>query len=535
MQQTVVEECGLLGGTSQRRIKAWPSIDAMLPTRTSFWCTGETEDHRREQHLTPTVTEGSIMRFIMRVFIAAIVCFSTIVHPQAEELSETIDGLMSEFVRLDKFSGCVLVAKDGGVLYAKAFGEANKDHHVPNTLQTKFNIGSIGKTFTGVAIMQLAERGLLDVDDPVSTHLPDFPFGDQITIHHLLTHTSGTFNYFAHPEFAARMFRIRSVQDALSLIYEQELRFETPGGQFAYSNSGIVILGAVIEAVTGQEYPDYLQESILSPAGMRDTGINYWDRVVEDRASGYIRRLSGEFACNIFMVPPANADGGIETTVEDLLKFDQALRGGELLNKESKVKMFTPFLENYGYCWRIDRRHGGTVVGHGGGAPGISAEFLRFIDDGYTLVVLSNYDRAASPVSRAVEAVMFGEEYDPPRPTIAEYLYEHMREEDADRSAEAVERLITLGQYPIASSRALNDVGYALLAEGEYDMAVAVFRHNITLFPDEANPYDSLGEACLMNGDRGQAVEYYQKALEIDPTFESALRALENLQAGPDE
>jgi CubicO group peptidase (beta-lactamase class C family) len=482
----------------------------------------------------PTFEEDSIMRYIIRVFIAALICISPIVTPRAQELqglSEKIDEVMSEFVQLDQFSGCVLVAKDGEVLYAKAFGEANKDHHVPNTLQTKFNIGSIGKTFTGVAIMQLAERGLLDVEDPVSKHLPDFPFGDRITIHHLLTHTSGTFNYFAHPEFASRMFRIRSVRDALPLIYEQELLFDTPGEQFSYSNSGIVILGAVIEAVTGQEYPDYIRENILIPAGMWDTGINYWDQVVENRASGYIKRLSGEFTINIFTVPPANADGGIETTVEDMLRFDQALYGEELVGKESKDKMFSPFLSDYGYCWRITERHGGKVVGHGGGAPGISADFQRFIDDGCTLVVLSNYDRAASPVSRAVEAVMYGEEYEPPRSTLGEHLYEHMKDEDADRSPEAVERLLADGGYETANSRTLNDVGYALLAEDELDMAIAVFRHNIGLFPDEANPYDSLGEAYMIKGDPEQALEYYRKALEIDPTFESAIQALERLQA----
>ncbi len=469
------------------------------------------------------------MRHIIRVLVATMISFSPALHSQAQGLSQRIDEVMSEFVRLDQFSGCVLVAKDGEVVYVKAFGEANKDHHVPNTLRTKFNIGSIGKIFTGVAIMQLVERGLLGVDDPVSTHLPDFPFGDEITLHHLLTHTSGTFNYFAHPEFPARMSRIRGVQDALPLIYEQDLQFDPPGEQFSYSNSGIVILGAVIEAVTGREYPDYIRENILEPIGMNDTGINYWDQVVENRASGYIKRLSGEFTSNIFLVPPANADGGIETTVDDLLKFDQALYGEELLSSEYGDRMFTPFLENYGYCWRIDERHGGTVVGHGGGAPGISAEFLRFIDDGYTLVVLSNYDRAASQVSRAVEAVMFGEEYEPPGPALGEYLYEHMKEDGADRSSEAVEQLLTDGAYEVPSSRTLNDLGYALLAEEEIDMAIAVFRHNISLFPEEANPYDSLGEAYMINGQREQAAEYYRKALEIDPTFESALHALERL------
>jgi tetratricopeptide (TPR) repeat protein len=126
---------------------------------------------------------------------------------------------------------------------------------------------------------------------------------------------------------------------------------------------------------------------------------------------------------------------------------------------------------------------------------------------------------------------MYGEEYEPPRSTLGEHLYEHMKDEDADRSPEAVERLLADGGYETANSRTLNDVGYALLAEDELDMAIAVFRHNIGLFPDEANPYDSLGEAYMIKGDPEQALEYYRKALEIDPTFESAIQALERLQA----
>lgn len=193
----------------------------------------------------------------------------------AQELNDKIDELIVQFINQDQFSGSVLLAKDGEILYAKAFCEADKDFHVNNTLNTKYNIGSIGKTFTGISIMQLAEQKKLNVSDPVKKHLNDFPYGDKITIHHLLSHTAGILNYFAHPDFALQMFRIRSVGDALPLIYDQELRFETPGEQFSYSNSGIVILGAIIEKLSGQTYADYLKQNILIPAGMNDTGINY--------------------------------------------------------------------------------------------------------------------------------------------------------------------------------------------------------------------------------------------------------------------
>ncbi len=141
----------------------------------------------------------------------------------AQEPAVEMDGAMAEFARLDLFSGTVLVARGGDVVYAKAFGEANKDHRVANILETKFNIGSIGKTFTGVAIMQLMEQGKIELAAPVSRYLDGFPYGDSIRVHHLLSHTSGMFNYMAHPEFRARMSGLRSIDDWLPLIYDQEL------------------------------------------------------------------------------------------------------------------------------------------------------------------------------------------------------------------------------------------------------------------------------------------------------------------------
>jgi len=449
---------------------------------------------------------------------------------QAQEANQKIDEVMAEFLRLEQFSGSILVAKDGEVLYAKAFGEANKDHHVKNTLQTKFNIGSAGKTFTGISIMQLAEKGKLEVTDPVIKHLEDFPFGDQITIHNLLTHTSGMSNYFAHPEFLSQMSRIRSVSDVLPLIYDQELRFETPGEQYAYSNSGIVVLGAIIEKVSGQRYGDYIQENILDPLEMYDTDINYLNEIEENRASGYIKSPSGIFKNNIFMVPPANADGGIETTVEDLLKYDQALYGEKLLSVESIEKMFTPFKSNYGYCWRIEEKYENTVTWHGGGAPGVSASFRRYIDDGYTLIVLSNYSGGATPVYKTIEAIIFGDEYEFPKPTLGEFLYQSMIEKGIENTMQNIDLDLSNNGYKIRSSRTLNFLGYVLMNEKKLDMALEILKLNVRLFPDEANPYDSLGDAYIEKGNTELAIECFKNALEKDPGFESSKQKLEKLK-----
>jgi tetratricopeptide (TPR) repeat protein len=337
-------------------------------------------------------------------------------------------------------------------------------------------------------------------------------------------------NYFAHPDFLSQMFHIRGVSDALPLIYDQELMFETPGEQYAYSNSGIVLLGAIIERVSGQNYRQYIQDNILTPLNMNDTDINYLNEIEENRASGYMKSPSGVFTSNIFMVPPANADGGIESTVEDLLKLDQALYGNELLSVESREKMFTPFKEKYGYCWRIDEKHGNRVTWHSGGAPGVSANFKRFINDRYTFIVLSNYSGGSSKVSKTIEAIIFGDEYELPKPTLGEFLYQSMIEKGIANTMEDIDQLLSDNGYKIVSSRQLNFLGYTLLREEKLDMSLAIFQLNVQLFPEEANPYDSLGDAYLEKGNTELAIESFKKALRIDPSFESSKRKLEEFK-----
>jgi CubicO group peptidase (beta-lactamase class C family) len=450
---------------------------------------------------------------------------------QAQELAEKIDAVMTEFSRLDLFSGAVLVAEGGDIVYAEAFGEANKDHHVANILETRFNIGSIGKTFTGVAIMQLVERGKLELTAPVVHYLPDFPYGEGITIHHLLSHTSGMYNYMAHPEYQATKAGLRNISDFLPLIYDQQLVFDTPGERFAYSNSGIVVLGAVIEKVSGQPYAQFIRENILAPAGMTDTGINFWDQIVPNRAMGYTKGLSGGFTAAIFQVPPASADGGIETTVLDMLKFDRALYGNTLLGEASKAKMFTPNLEGYGYCWRIANEGGHRSIGHGGGAPGVSASFMRYPDDDVTIIVLSNYTDGAQQPAQTLEAIVFGEPYAVPQPPLGEVLYRTMKAGGVI-DAEGIEAMIERDGYELRSSAPLNLLGYQLLGDGEVNMAIAVFEVNVSHFPEDPNCYDSLAEAYLLKGDRERAIMLYKQAIEVDPSFENSRRMLEQLGAG---
>jgi len=313
------------------------------------------------------------------------------------------------------------------------------------------------------------------------------------------------------------------------LIFDQSLLFDEPGSRFAYSNSGIVILGAVIEKVTGMPYPVYLYEHIFKPLGMTDTKINFAEEIVENRSTGYIKLPNGKFTSNIFMVPPANADGGIETTVLDMLKFDQALYSNDLVNERYKKKMFTPNLNEYGYCWRISTVHGHKVIGHSGGAPGINAVFSRYVEDGYTLIVMSNYDMGASPIARTLEAVLLGAQYEMPRPRVEEFILSAMKEHGLKKLEAEWDALLKQHHYELRNSSILNNIGYSLVNSGMMEEAILVFRQNVRLFPDEANPYDSLAEAYLNTGEREKAITTYKKALEIDPEFQNAKAALERL------
>jgi CubicO group peptidase (beta-lactamase class C family) len=473
------------------------------------------------------------MKNITLHVIVCVIAIFIVLPLSAQEMVDEIDQVMNDYVKLDLFSGTVLVAKDGEILYSKAFGEADKDFHVKNTLETKFNIGSIGKTFTGTAIMQLEERSKLNVMDPVVKYLPDFPHGEKILIHHLLTHTSGTTSYFAHPDFSHKMYSIRSVSDALPLIYDQEFRFETPGEEFSYSNSGIVILGAIIEKISGMSYSDYLQENILKPVKMNDTGINFLEDIIENRAVGYDKRITGKYTRNIFRMPPANADGGLETTVLDMLKFDQALYGTILVSEESKKKMFTPFLEGYGYCWGIREEYGNFITAHSGGTSGVSAAFRRYTTDRYTLIVLANYGGGATPVARTIEAIIFDQDYSSPKLLVGEYLYNTFIEKKNTYVRDNFETILNEGGYKIGRPPQLNMVGYNLLFSDQIDMALIVFEQNVKLFPDNANVHDSLGEAYMEKGDYKKSREMYNKAKKIDPLFENPgvmLKKLDELE-----
>ena len=331
------------------------------------------------------------------------------------EMAEAIKQYVTTLVKADVFSGAVLLAKDGKPIYAGAFGEANKDFDVPNKLDTKFNLGSMNKMFTSVTIAQLVEQGKLSYDDPLSKFLPGFPSAEaakKIRIKHLLTHTSGLGSYFNDEFERSSRARFRTVDDMMQLAKGDSLAFE-PGTEWSYSNTGMLVLGKVIEVVTKQDYFDYVREHVSKPAGMVSTDAYELDRVNPNLAVGYQREFREDgtktFRNNIFMhVMRGGPAGGGYSTVEDLVRFAEALKAGKLVSPATFELMTTPKPEvnspEYGYGFGVDPET--RIVGHSGGFPGISSNLDIFKGTGYVAVVMSNYGGGSQPVVEKIRTLV---------------------------------------------------------------------------------------------------------------------------------
>jgi CubicO group peptidase (beta-lactamase class C family) len=297
------------------------------------------------------------------------------------ELLKGLSTLLDEQSAADNFSGVALVAKAGQPIFQKAVGLANKAYKVPNQLDTKFNLGSVNKIFTRIAILQLAEQGKLTLDDTLGKHLPDYPnkqAAEKVTIKHLLDMRSGIGDIFGPKFDATPKDRLRAIKDYLPLFADQPLLFE-PGSSSRYSNGGYIVLGAIIERITGQSYYDYVREHIFKPAGMNNTDSYEEDAGVPNLATGYRRNERGQRVSNIYTKPARGSSaGGGYSTAEDLLKFSLALQAGKLLSASNTKRLV------------------GGGLGIAGGAPGIAAALEIDPASGYTIVVLSNYDQPSA-------------------------------------------------------------------------------------------------------------------------------------------
>jgi D-alanyl-D-alanine carboxypeptidase len=302
----------------------------------------------------------------------------------------------------DRFAGAVMIAKGRQVLFSGAYGLADREHAIPNRLDTRFRIGSMNKMFTATAVLQLAQAGRLKLTDPIGKYLTDYPNKDiaaKVTVHHLLTHTGGTGDIFG-PDFEKNRLTLRTLDNYVALYGGRAPEF-APGARFAYSNYGFILLGVLIEKVSGQSYYDYVGEHIYRPAGMTRTASLPEEEKVEGRSVGYMYESEKWRPNNDTLPVRGTSAGGGYSTVADLVSFANAVMEHKLLNAEYTALLTTGKVEGgpggkYAYGFSDSTSGGMRWVGHGGGAPGMNGDLKFSPESGYVVAVLSNLDPPAA-------------------------------------------------------------------------------------------------------------------------------------------
>lgn len=348
--------------------------------------------------------------------------------PDPREVSRVMTPFMDRLARADTFSGMILIAHNGRPFLRRAYGRASIAYDAPITFNTRFSTASIGKSFTAVAIGQLLDQGRLSLDDRVGRHLPDYPDAavrERVTIRQLLTHTSGlgpASEFTNSPLWPAQRTRIRTIAGYLPLITGHPLATQ-PGAHYEYSNAGFVILGLIIEKLTGRSFYDVIQERVFAPAGMTRSFYHESDHEDPDVVTGlthfveegndYRFQLGPRLNATIQGAARGGSYGGAHVTADDLLRFTMAVHGGRLTSAATARLLTTPQgpgrladMQN-GFGFEIMTQNGHTIIGHTGGDIGISAFVYHFQDSGYTAVVMSNYDpRAIRVISRQVRGLL---------------------------------------------------------------------------------------------------------------------------------
>jgi len=483
-------------------------------------------------------TKNSTALTIITLLIA-VQCYA-----QAQTKVQAIDSLMSTVTQNGQFNGAVLVAEHGSVIYKKGFGYANMELKVPNQPDTKFRLGSITKQFTATLILKLAEQGKLKLDGKVSDYLPQYSKtnGSRITIHELLTHSSGIPNYTDFPNFFRERARDPVLPDEFTKVFaDSALRFE-PGTKFSYSNSGYFLLGVIIEKVTGKPYDQVLRENIFAPLGMKNSGYDHSRDLLANRAAGYEKDVSQYVNADYVDMSIPYSAGALYSTVEDLYLWDQALYTDTPLSEASKQIMFAPQIpamgRSYGYGWFVGKSAEGkssdsiTTISHGGRVNGFNSLIFRIPQDKPLVVLLHNGGVAPLEViCQAITGILYGKPYTLPKKSVAEAVLAATLERGSVSGLQLFRDLTgkQADSYSVREDE-MNAAGYRLLQMGKTKEAIVIFKLNVGAFPESSNVYDSLGEAYMANGDRDLAITNYEMSVKLNPNNVNGIDRLKRLR-----
>jgi CubicO group peptidase (beta-lactamase class C family) len=435
----------------------------------------------------------------------------------AVDTAAQLDAFIARYHELGLFNGSALVAQNGQPILRKGYGEANMEWHIPNTPDTRFRLGSITKQFTATLVMQMVEKGEIDLSAPISRYLPDYPNpnGDRITIHQLLNHTSGIPGYTELPGFGSPR-ATQKPAEFIKIFSHLDLLFE-PGTKYSYSNSGYFLLGVILEKLCEKPYEQLLRERIFDPLGMHQSGYDSTTPLVEKRASGYDRSLDGIANTEYLDMTEPFSAGSLFSSVDDLLLWDQALYGEKVLTGASKEKMFTPGLKNYGYALVI---HKGavTTIEHGGGINGFNTQMTRDIEPKRLYVLLNN--TGGAPLVEMVDglrAILDGKPAPMPKTPSAPVLYKTWKSSGIGAVTEELKSMQAGTEYDTREGQ-LQTLAYAILDKGKPADALQLAEAAQTAAPKSAGVAMLLGRVQTAAGHKVEALQAYARAMDLSDT-----------------
>ena len=455
-----------------------------------------------------------------------------------------IDELLNYYYGNKMFYGSVLVAEKGRVIYKNAFGYSNIETKEALTLNIPSCLGSISKQFTSMAIMILKEQNKLSYEDKLAMYFPEIPRSNEITIRNLLNHTSGLYRFIGRPGF--RLTDDLTNQDLFNaIVSDGSFKFQT-GEEYSYSNSGYILLAMIIEKVSGEPFYKFMNRNIFSPLDMKNTFVhNREERDIEKKAIGY-DQFDEKSDFNVLLA----GAGGIYSTVEDLYKWDQALYTEKLLSQATLNEAFTPGLLNngessrtlsdstwgYGFGWLLRKNSNENITWHDGGFNGFSALIYRELNNKDCIIILVNkgqkgINSLVYPIRDAVLNILEGQQYVFPKISIAskiKNLIDNTSIEVAVNEYNQLRETFDL-EYDFSENQ-LNSLGYYYLNKNKLKEAIAIFKLNVETYPDLSNPYDSIAEAYMKNGQNNLAIQNYEKSLELNPDNTNAIEMLKQLK-----
>jgi CubicO group peptidase (beta-lactamase class C family) len=446
-----------------------------------------------------------------------------------DEFLASVDRIIDPYIEANWFTGTVALYQSDRIIYQRSHGYADIASGQPITADTKIRIGSITKHYTAALVLRLIQRGVFELDDPLAKFDLGFPneIAQKITVRHLLSHRSGFEDLFTE-EYINHYQSLKTIDDKLPLIMNQPLRFE-PGTDHSYSNYGYIVLGAIVERTTGKSFKQVLEAEILRPIGAHHTDYALTDEV-KDKALSYTYTWAGRKQDVTHRLENLTPDGGMYASASDLVKFYSALYYSDtLINDRMKAIMMSGYADTARPWSEIASDPKSLRLAYGGG-PGVSAAVELHLRDRFFVVVLANTDAlVAEKISQRITDAFRGDDPPPMQLPMSVFAYGYLREVGDAAFLSEIESTLRTEGYEGFSDRPFNRLGLELLRLGEEDEAITVLKANCALFPDRANTFDSLAYAYAETGQTDLAIKYYEQALRVDPTFESARQGLREL------